>query len=229
MKYFIANWKARKTYAQSIHWIHQFYHLLEQNTRVQAALENKEISVIICPAAPFLISLEQQREHTLGIYWGVQDISFKTEGSYTGEIPATMYQDIAHYAIIGHSERRNYFSETELLIKTKIALAIQAQLQPILCIRSPDDIFYPEVPMVAYEHTNAIGTGNNVPVEEVLNFKSQLSLTTSHKFIYGGSVTGQNSNIYLDTDQIDGLLIGGASLDPNTFFTLVAQFVAKRP
>jgi triosephosphate isomerase len=157
------------------------------------------------------------------VFVATQDISIYEQGSYTGEVSAKSLQGLVEYSIIGHSERRSNFYETDEVIAKKIELAHKYQIKTILCIRTASDRLFDKVEMIAYEPVGAIGTGNNASVENVLTLKNDLSLDSSVKFLYGGSITDENVSQYFHTEQIDGLLIGGASLDAERFLRIVSE------
>ena len=212
MKYFVANWKANKNFAEINDWINVFLKKYQPSNNVK---------IIICPPFPFLLFLYKKLEGYNNIFLGTQDISQFDNGPFTGEVTASMVTDLAKYTIVGHSERRQYFSEDESIIKKKINQAIKYKLEPILCIRDIKDKIFDEVKIVAYEPVSAIGSGNNEPVEKVLQFKKRLKLPKKIIFLYGGSVNEFNAKNYLNKE-IDGLLIGNASLNPIQLIKIIS-------
>lgn len=215
MKYFIANWKANKNLQEAEDWINQFLKLYQPN-------EDK--MVIICPPSPFLISLKQKINRTKNLKLGSQNISSFETGAYTGEITAQSLVGLADYVIIGHHERRKYFEETNEVIRKKIYLAKKYQLEPILCLSEKKDwLANDQINLVAYEPVSAIGSGKNESVERVIQLKNQLHLQPTTVYLYGGSVNENNAFSYLKNDQINGLLIGGSSLNPVSFYKIIAQ------
>lgn len=213
MKYIIGNWKAHKNYNDAEKWIAEFcqYDL--------TSLEGK-IEIIVCPPIPFLPLFKEKTKHYSFIKTGSQDISAYNEGAYTGEVVSKNLDQIADYCLIGHSERRRIFGETDQILFKKVEQALKFNIKPLFCIRGSDDQLPTQSEFVIYEPDEAIGTGKNEPVETVIKVKNALSLSSSHKFIYGGSVTEKNANIYLTSKEIDGVLPGGASLNPLQFYQI---------
>lgn len=218
-KLFIAgNWKSNKTNAESQTWVKDFSSKIQD---VAGVMQN--VPVVI--AAPFT-SLSVLRyaigSMKLPVLLGAQNLSKFDEGAYTGEVTAKMVKEVADWVIIGHSERRKYFNETDDDLAIKVQKAQTAGLKVIFCV--PDD--KTPVPstadVVAYEPVWAIGTGKTDSPENanavVASIKTKTGATT---VLYGGSVTGDNVAMFVKQSAIDGVLPGGASLDPEKFSVLV--------
>lgn len=212
MKYFVANWKANKNLDEALRWIDIFAKQLP---------EKNGAKIIICPPFQLLYSLAEKIKKLKNIYLGAQDISAFNNGNFTGEVTAKMLKNLIQYSIIGHSERRKYFSETDKEIEKKVIQAKKNQIEPILCVRDEKDKIFPQVKIVAYEPVFAIGTGINESPEKVLFMKKRLNLKSNTIFLYGGSVNEVNIKKYLSTNEIDGFLIGAASLDPIRFSHII--------
>lgn len=212
MKYFIANWKANKNLNEAIQWIEKFLTL---------PLRDDGIKVVICPPYPLLYPLKEKIKNAKNVYLGTQDISSFESGSYTGEVSVKTLQGLTEYVIIGHSERRKYFNENGQTLFKKTQLAKTYGIEPIFCIRDEKDALPDLVKIVAYEPVYAIGSGNNEPVEKVLELKQKLNLPKPCSFIYGGSVSIDNATSYLDSPEIEGFLVGGASLNPDEFLKII--------
>ncbi|EKE14660.1 MAG: hypothetical protein ACD_12C00356G0001 [uncultured bacterium] len=219
MKYIIANWKANKTFDQANKWIERF--LKNDLSKIANNLE-----IIICPPYPFISFLKEKTKNIKFIKIGSQDLSFFKNGAYTGEVSIENLSGLIDYAIIGHSERRYYFEETQRILSQKIALAIKYKVKPIYCIRGVGDVVPERCVFLAYEPIYAIGSGNNEPVEKVLKIKKKLRLAKKNIFIYGGSVDEENVNSYLRNKEIGGLLIGSSSLDAEIFFRIVKSAIS---
>ena len=184
------------------------------------------------------------------ITFGAQDCHYEKLGAYTGDISALMLKDInCKHVIIGHSERRKYYFEDHIILKRKIESVINAGLIPIYCIGEDINIKRKDktknhllsqllntLPkknknkiIIAYEPIWSIGTGNTPTVNEIedvnLYIKKIITkINLSYKktsILYGGSVNKHNSLVFLDNKNIDGLLIGGASLNLNTFSSIL--------
>lgn len=221
MKYLVANWKANKNIDQTNKWIYSF--LKNDFSKVL-----NKVLIIICPPSPFIPLLKEKvKKHPL-IKIGAQDLSYFEGGPYTGEVTAKTLFGVIDYVIIGHSERRKYFNETEKVLFKKFVLAKKNGIEPLFCIRDKKDAIPAQVKFVVYEPIYAISTGtgqgNNEPLEKVLAMKKILKVKPVIKFIYGGSVNEKNVSYYLENDEIDGILVGGASLDPQRFYKIIARF-----
>jgi len=214
-KYFIANWKANKNLNDAFLWFDFF----SKNYQPQ---DNKII--IICPPLPLIFPLKQKAKNRKNLYFGSQDISVFEEGSYTGEVTAKTLFGLVDFTLIGHSERRRYFYESENSIHKKINLVKKYQIEPILCISDQKEfspLISAQLNFVAYEPLKAIGTGNNETIEDILKFKNKLQLNPKMKFLYGGSVNEKNSHQYSQNTAIDGVLVGTSSLDPKKFLLII--------
>jgi len=215
MKYFIANWKTNKTYKQSVEWMETFLHNYIPNN-------NK---VIICPPYPFISALKEMTSKSTNLFIGSQDISLFEKGTYTGEVSAFNLSDLITYSIIGHSERLKYMNESIKISFQKSQLAHKYGFTRFYCVKDEKDPFPADVEFVCYEAIDAIstgdGNGNNLPLSQILDLKKKLTLQPNTGFIYGGSVNENNSREYIASPEIDGILIGGASLDPKRFLTII--------
>ena len=204
----------------------------------------KNVEVVICPPFIYLSQLK-------GLTLGAQNVFYQEKGAFTGEVSPAMLKDFKiPYVIIGHSERRKHFGETDELISKKIKAAVQAGLKVIFCIGENEgdekqtviekqiteglkNISSKELKQItiAYEPVWAIGTGKNCSVDETLKSvllikKNILNLYTRQlsdtiKVLYGGSVTEQNAGSYIKEAGVHGLLVGGASLRAEEFSKIV--------
>jgi triosephosphate isomerase len=231
-KYFIANWKLNKTLTESIKFCEQIIDVVHHS------------HVMI---APSFCNLSLLIERFKNLKFGAQSVSRYSHGAYTGEVSAKMLQDIqANFCLIGHSERRQHFHETNESVAFQLKEAIDAHLLPVLCIGESleaknlgltkqvlkeqlieglkfglDQAF--EL-FIAYEPIWAIGTSLAATAEmtdEILEWIKktvfQINPKISLKLLYGGSVNLDNIDSYLEKKHIDGVLVGGASLDLQTF------------
>ena len=242
---FIAgNWKMFKTKAEAIAFAEEFRELYK-DTDVQTA---------IC--APFT-NLEALKEAFAGteIKVGAQNVHFADEGAFTGEISVSMLEEIGvDFCIVGHSERRQYFGETDETVNKKLKKLFEGQIRPILCVgesleeRDADkafDVVGGQIKadldgidaadvkklVIAYEPIWAIGTGRTATpdqAEEMCAFirKTLIELygeEVSDEVIiqYGGSVKPANATEIMNMDEIDGALVGGASLKPKDFMEII--------
>jgi triosephosphate isomerase len=215
------------------------------------AIEN--IDKVICP--PF-ISLYEVKKLLKGtsIKLGAQNMYFKDHGAYTGEISPRMLANICDYVILGHSERRQYFAETNLLIKEKVKAAFNYSLVPILCIGetlveneaslaekvlkkqitdSLGEITPSRDLIIAYEPVWAIGTGKAATaplaqktiklIRDLLSDLWNTEIAQSIRILYGGSVNSSNIAEFMQEPDIDGCLVGGASLKADEFVKIVEK------
>ncbi|HZD95802.1 MAG TPA: triose-phosphate isomerase, partial [Candidatus Sulfotelmatobacter sp.] len=210
--------------------------------------------IVLCPA---FLAIPAVVEATRGSQIGVggQDIFWEKEGAYTGEVSGQMLRAAGcSHVIIGHSERRQYFGETDDTVNRKLRAALAAGLKPIVCVgevlqereagitedvvRRQCSISFREVsraevsPMViAYEPVWAIGTGKTATPELAAEAHRLIRFEASQAFgeevaaqlriLYGGSVKPENAHALMSKEEIDGALVGGASLDPKSFAAIV--------
>lgn len=214
MKYFIGNWKANKNCEEVEKWADSF---IKQYKPVEETVFG------ICPPAPFLSYLQWRLSELKNVFVGAQTISSMESGSYTGEVTAKSLVGTVRYTIIGHSERRKNFNENDADLAVKVAQAVKYHLEPIYCIRDEKDAIPSGVKFVAYEPVAAIGTGQNESLDRVLEMKKKMQLPQECVFIYGGSVNAGNIHEYLASDEIDGFLIGKASLEPDAFLAIASK------
>jgi len=238
------NWKMNTTVGEAVELVNEMCQRLD---------EIKSVEKVICP--PF-ISLAAIKDLIKGssIKLGAQNLYFEEKGAYTGEISPLMLAELCEFVIIGHSERRQYFSETGEIVNKKIKAALKIGLKPILCIGerleeneagraeevvteqlrlSLSGIDYPGSFIIAYEPVWAIGTGKAATSEQaneiirlIRNRVAELYGETAARdvrILYGGSVTAANAAEFMQQSEIDGALVGGASLRANEFLSIVRQ------
>lgn len=189
----------------------------------------KNAEVVICP--PFLC-ISNLKSQISNIKLGAQDCFWEEKGAFTGEVSPPMLKNLGcQYVIIGHSERRRYFKETDEIINKKIKAALKVNLRPILCIEKKSQIKNAlrgiakkdlKKIILAYEPVWAIGTGKACGIPEAR--KINLSIRKIFKrniLLYGGSVNSQNARNFIKKAKFQGFLIGGASLVPKEFIKIV--------
>jgi len=239
------NWKMVKTCAEAV-----------ETAAILKALV-KDVSEVDVMIAPSFTSLSLVSEVLSGsnIHLGAQNLSWHEEGAYTGEIsPGMVVSTGCDHVIIGHSERRQYFHETDETVNKRIAAAIKYDLVPVFCVGETEtereanitfsvldkqvtsglqDIALEDLSklVIAYEPVWAIGTGKTATTEqaqEVHKFlRSHLeksygsAFAGSIRILYGGSVKPNNVAELMSMPDVDGGLVGGASLDANTFSEIV--------
>ncbi len=230
MKYIIANWKANKDLDQTKTWVSAFLNLLQSNKDTQRGLENNRISIIICPPYPFIYPLKELFKNYVNIEIGSQNVSRYDDGTYTGEVTAHNLSSLVKYAIVGHSERTKYFHETVEDSLIKLQKVKQYGIVPIYCVPKFLESYPSDPTLLCYEPPNAIsngdGRGNNVSPADIYAIRVKMNLSDPVKFIYGGSVNKDNVKGYLKYPDIDGVLLGGASLEPEHLFSIVSIAVS---
>lgn len=185
----------------------------------------RDVESIICPPYPLIPTV---RSETLGtpIKLGAQNLASEEEGAFTGEVSAVQLEGLVDYVIIGHSERRRFFGETNGVIGQKLVLALKHHLKPILCFEKVEDLKIVGENrdlIVAYEPVFAIGSGHPDTPENAAAVAKQAQEVVGFAVpvLYGGSVTPSNVRSFLEKKEISGALVGGASLDPVSFVNLV--------
>lgn len=211
---------------------------------IKRGVKGSKAEVVICPPFVYLSELE-------GITLGAQNVFYKESGAFTGEVSPLMLKDLkVKYVIVGHSEVRKNFNETDEIINKKIKECLREKLKVILCVGENKDENkeivlekqvrngLKDIPakdfkniVIAYEPIWAIGTGKNCSIEETKNSISLIKKIISNLYsrelannigiLYGGSVNSKNSGEYLRSVGINGLLVGGASLDAKEFIEIV--------
>jgi len=185
----------------------------------------KNAEVVICP--PF-VYLPDIRHTKYNIRLGAQDCFWEEKGAFTGEISPKMLKNLGvEYVIIGHSERRRYLNETDKMVNKKLKLVLSLGLKPILCIENLNQLKkdlkgmgISKKVIVAYEPVFAIGTGKPCGVVMAKKMRSSIN---QPRVLYGGSVNSQNAKDYIKKGKFQGLLVGGASLNPTEFVALVKE------
>lgn len=218
--FLVANWKSNLGRNETVAWFETCAQSKEHITT------HPEKVIIVCP--PFLLlprAKQSQQEKELPLALGAQNISPYAEGAYTGEITAKQVKEFADYCIIGHSERRQLFAESNELLEKKVALALEYGLTPIFCVQGKDTPVPQGVTIVAYEPITAIGTGiPDTPenADEVATALRHANPEVSF-VLYGGSVKPENVGTFTAKEHIDGVLVGGASLKAEIFSQLIAN------
>ena len=244
-KVMAANWKMYKTPDQTREFFHAFLPLVSGQTRDE---------IVVCP--PFLdlpAALEAAKGSNVAI--GAQNVHWKEEGAFTGETSVAQLSawGVKH-VIIGHSERRQYFGETDDTVNLRLKTALEAGFTPICCVGEvleereagmTDDVLRRQCMrafhaisikkaaklIVAYEPVWAIGTGKTatpeIAAEAHAVIRKQATEIFGEEFagnlriLYGGSVKPDNVSALMAQEEIDGALVGGASLDPKSFAAIV--------
>jgi len=244
-KLIAANWKMYKVPDDTRDFFRNFLPLVADHTRDE---------IVVCP--PFVdlpAAVEAAKGSNLSI--GAQDMHWEKEGAFTGEISSGMLLAVGcTHVIIGHSERRQYFGETDDTVNMKLKVALEAGLTPIVCVGEvleereaglTDDVLRRQCLrafhaisakkaaklVVAYEPVWAIGTGKTATPQIAAQahqlIRSEAAkalgdkLADNLRILYGGSVKPENAKALMSEQEIDGALVGGASLEPKSFAAIV--------
>lgn len=238
------NWKMHKTIAEAVEFVNE----------IKGKVNNTDVESVIC--APFTL-LKDLKEATKGtpIKIGAQNMHYADNGAFTGEISAPMLKELdIDYVVLGHSERRQYFNETNETVNKKVLKALEAGIDPILCIgetleereadktkdvckvqteKALENVTAEDMKkvVIAYEPIWAIGTGKTATAEQandVIAYVREVvkglygeEISEEVRIQYGGSVKPSNVSEIMNQTDIDGALVGGASLQPADFTELV--------
>lgn len=245
MKIFAANWKLHKTPQET----REFFTSFKNLAATPAKTKSTEVSTMVF--FPPATSLEAAAQSLTGtaIEWGAQNAYLEGKGAFTGEVSAAVVKELgAQWILLGHSERRKIFLESDELVASKLAYVQSLGLKPMLCIgetleeretgKTADVLksqlqkglskANKEQPLaIAYEPVWAIGTGKVATPQQVREthqavrgFLSQLGFATKTPILYGGSVKVDNARELIQIQNVDGFLVGGASLEPKTFLDI---------
>lgn len=230
----VANWKCNPK------------SLKEAEDLLNSIKQEIDSNVVICPPSIFLSALVEEKS----VFFGAQNCFYK-EGAFTGENSVSMLEDLGvKYVILGHSERRNVFKETNEEINLKLKRVLESKIIPILCIGEKNeereggrtfevlgeqlekclkDITNAENIILAYEPVWAIGTGKSAQVSDIKEVREFLKkkVPDSVKILYGGSVDSNNVYPYIAEAQMEGVLVGGASLNSEEFLKLIKSASAE--
>jgi triosephosphate isomerase (TIM) len=244
------NWKMNKTVAEARDLV---------STMSAKLREIANVEKVLCP--PFLaIATLAEMLTGSGIGLGAQNLHWEEKGAFTGEVAPNMVKEFCQYVIIGHSERRTYFGETDESVNRKLHAALKAGLVPIVCVGetleqyeagSTSDVVHRQIRVglagvdapsaarivVAYEPIWAIGTGKASSGENANFVHQQVIRPALHelygaqnadaiRILYGGSVTAANAAEFFAYADIDGALVGGASLKPDEFVAITKASVS---
>ena len=251
-KIIAANWKMHMTQAEAEAFVGTF---------LREVGDPDEIEIVIVPPFTSIPKVSQLLTQTQNVKVGAQNMHWERSGAFTGEIsPAMLRELFVRYVVLGHSERRAMFGETDEMINRKVHAAYEAVLRPILCIGEtlaqrergevekvlstqlrgslakvePKELLET---VIAYEPVWAIGTGKTATaaqaqeahafVRQILRELSDEATAEKVRIQYGGSVKPDNAQELLSQPDIDGALVGGASLDPRSFAQIVEAGVPK--
>lgn len=237
------NWKMHKTIAEALEFVND----------VKDKVNNDNVEAVICAPFTLLKDLKEAKKGT-NIKIGAQNMHFEEKGAFTGEISPLMLKELdMDYVVIGHSERRQYFNETNETVNKKVLKALEVGIDPILCVGetleereagNTKDVCKVQVEkalenvskedlakvVIAYEPVWAIGTGKTATSEDANDVIAYIrevvanlykELANEVRIQYGGSVKPSNVAEIMNQSDIDGALVGGASLEANDYVKLV--------
>jgi triosephosphate isomerase (TIM) len=244
-----ANWKMNKTHLEGMHYIEDLRNRLDDR-------DYRNVDVVVCPPFTALRTVQTTIDGAdIPVALGAQNVYWLDSGAYTGEVsPPMLVKLTVSYVIIGHSERREYFRETDEVVNKKVKAVLAQGMTPIMCVGETLDereagstetkvegqvraglagIDKAAVAkmVIAYEPIWAIGTGRNATPEDAEAVCSLIRSTVadvagaeageSIRIQYGGSVKAGNARSIMAQPNVDGALVGGASLDPEEFALIV--------
>jgi triosephosphate isomerase len=238
------NWKMNTTVTEAEKLVIE---MLDKLDRIEG------VEKVLCPPFVSSVAINMMLQGS-SIRLGAQNMYFETEGAYTGEISPLMLRELCEFVILGHSERRWYFGETDEIVNKKVKAALANKLKPILCVGErleeneagkTEEVVNRQMTValngtepvsnlvIAYEPVWAIGTGKAASGEQaaatiqfIRNVLAKLwnkSIAQDLRILYGGSVTSANIAEFISHPEIDGALVGGASLKAEEFVSIVEQ------
>lgn len=247
-----ANWKMNMTCGEAEGWLDVFLR--------EAGQENR-VGIIVAPPFTAIAKVSQRLNDVQNVKVGAQNMSAEKNGAFTGEISAEMLRELfVRYVVLGHSERRTLFGETDALVNKKARAAHDASLRPIVCIGETleqrdagevERVLASQIrgslagfsakeladTVLAYEPVWAIGTGRTATpaqaqeahafIRKTLAEISDTATAEKVRIQYGGSVKPENTAALMSQPDIDGALVGGASLDPRAFAQIVKSSIPE--
>lgn len=238
------NWKMNKTIKEAVEFVNE----------IKGQVTDTDVEVVLCAPATMLKDMKEAAKGS-NVKIGAQNMHFEESGAFTGEIAPAMLKEIdVDYVVIGHSERREYFNETDETVNKKVLKALEVEITPIMCcgetleeresgkmedviktqiVAGLKDVTAANIPnmVIAYEPIWAIGTGVTASSEQandavafIRSLVKELyteEVSESIQIQYGGSVKPANVEEIMNQTDIDGALVGGASLKADSFMELV--------
>jgi triosephosphate isomerase len=247
----VGNWKMNL----GVHEASLYLNKLDKVVKI-----HRNVEVVIAPTMLALQTLSLQ-VNLRQIKLAAQNFYWRDHGAYTGEVSAAQLRGIVQFALVGHSERRYVFNESDKDTRAKVQAAIRNNIRPILCVgetlsertaNETKDVLFDQLigglanvtseeleqVVIAYEPVWAIGTGKNAVPDDVTAAIQAIRSQLKHLYgakaaegvqvLYGGSVTLDSASTYLALPDVDGLLIGGASLDEHAFASIIEKAHASK-
>ncbi len=211
----VANWKSNETLKEALEWVSYVGPKIERRPNLK---------VCVCPT---YTAIEEVKKAVMvgnfPLMVGAQDLSPFEEGSYTGEEAAVILKQFVDLSLIGHSERRQNFGETDEMVAKKVIQAKEHDIIPLVCVQSKNTPLPEGVKLIAYEPIFAIGTGHP---DTPQNANDVAKSFPGKEVLYGGSVTSENVKAFVQQENLNGVLVGGASLDPKEFLKIIEEVYA---
>lgn len=245
-KIIAANWKMNKTASEAESYTTTFLREIGDENGVET---------VLIPPFTAIAKLSELLAGTGNVKLGAQNMHPEKSGAFTGEVSGAMLRELyVRYVVLGHSERRSLFGETDAFINSKVKAALEANIRPILCVGETleqrdagkvEEVLHTQLTgslqgmtgeqldeaVIAYEPVWAIGTGRTASPEQAQEAHAYIRTVLSQmlgkeaaaaiRIQYGGSVKPENTDVLMRQDDIDGALVGGASLDPRSFAEIV--------
>lgn len=214
MKYIIANWKMNMSINDTVSWCEYFI-------KNENKIDYSKNEIIVAPAL-IHISLVKELMQGTKVKISAQDVSVFDKGAHTGEVGAFQATEYCTYSIIGHSER----NEDRELVKYKLDKCLQESLTPIICFNDSKNASnpYDKTALMAWEDPGNISQGGSYKDIEEETIKNEIrkisQIVQKEQFIYGGSVNRQNIQLLAKIGELNGVLVGNASLDPDHFIEI---------
>lgn len=225
----VANWKANKSIKETVAWVNKTKPELEAATNV---------GIVVCPPLTSIPAIALLLNDSV-VKIGAQNVSNHPDGAFTGEVTAQMLSGLVNYCIVGHSERRRYFAETEDQVDQKIGMLLNYKITPIVCIgnlvqldnylKISNNLLKNAKEIVfVYEPPDAISGGGDYHPESPENAANNAT-KINEKIgepvftLYGGSVSENDVDSFLEAKNINGVLVGKASLNAQTFISLIKK------
>jgi triosephosphate isomerase len=251
-KIIAANWKMNMTQEESARFVESF---------LRDIGETNDVEVVIIPPFTAIAKVSEALGRAHNIKIGAQNMHWEKNGAFTGEISASLLRDLfVHYVVLGHSERRTLFGETDEMVNRKVRAAHEGKLRPIVCVGETldqrdqgnvENVLSTQLrgslagltptqlqeSVIAYEPVWAIGTGRNATAQQAHEAHAFIRRTLGEmadhataervRIQYGGSVKPENARELMSQPDIDGALVGGASLDAHSFAQIVKAAGAR--
>lgn len=221
----IANWKSNKNVAEALDWVSKAGPNLPKRD---------DLRVVVCPTFVCLEEVEKAiQAGNFPLMVGSQDLSAFDTGAYTGEEAGKILKDFVNLSILGHSERRQNFSETDEMIANKTQQALENNIVPLVCVQGEETPVPEGCQLIAYEPVWAISTTPGANKADTPEDADKVAGFFKEKYggdlevMYGGSVDSSNVKGFIMRDNISGVLVGNASLDSEEFVKIVKECVGE--